>query len=50
MIFKACAIALISVFCAVILRELGWRGAGVVVTLCLVILFSFLSEGIAAGV
>ena len=50
MIFKACAIALISVFCAVILRELGWKSGGITATFCALILFSLLAEGIASGV
>jgi hypothetical protein len=49
MIFKACALALVAVFCTVILRELGWRGAGITATLVAVILFSALAEGIASG-
>ena len=49
MIFKACALALVAVFSAVILRELGWRGAGITVTFCALVLFSLAAEGIANG-
>ena len=49
MIFKACALALISVFCALILRELGWHGARITVTLCTLVIFSLIAEGIASG-
>lgn len=49
MIFKACAFALVAVFCTVILRELGWRGAGVTAVVCAVILFSLVAEGVSTA-
>ena len=47
MIFKACAFALVAVFCTVIIRELGWRGAGIMGAVCAVILFSLAVEGVS---
>ena len=48
MIFKACALALVGAFCAFILRELGWHSAGITATLCALIVFSLITDGVLA--
>lgn len=48
MIYRICGIALVAVFCAVILRELGWRGVGVFSAFAGVFILSGAVEGLSS--
>lgn len=47
MIFKACAVALIAAFVAVIVGELGWRGRGVFSAISAALLLSLAADGLS---
>ena len=46
--FRICGVALVAVFCAVILRELGWRGAGVFSAFAGVLILAGAVEGLSS--
>lgn len=50
MIFKACAIALISVFVIAVLKEIGLRSVGAISAICAAVIFSLASELLFDGV
>lgn len=47
-VIKICASALIAAVCGILLRELGWRGAGIFSVFALVIFLGTLADGIAS--
>ena len=50
MIFKACAIALITVFVAAVLKELGFRSIGAISAICGAVILSLASNLISDSV
>ncbi len=49
MMLKGCAIALIAAFCAVMLKELGFRSAGVFGAVCGAVMLSLSADVLSAG-
>ena len=47
-VVRICASALIAAVCGILLRELGWRGAGVFSVLALVIFLGTVADGISS--